>query len=198
MRREGGFTLLEVLVALVVLGFVVAGLTQGLRFGLQATARQERFTAERGDIDAVDRLLRRLLTQMDPGTSRTPTAVAGGRSSVAFVTDLGAAAAQLGGTDAQVRLGVEGGRLVLSWRPAPHVVRLGPPPPMRTATLLDGLERVEFAYWGAVGKEAPGWKRDWQGTALPSLVRVRLLFPEKGGRQWPDIVAGPARPRPTS
>ena len=40
MKQDSGFTLMETLVALVVLGFIVAGLAQGLRFGLVAWDRQ--------------------------------------------------------------------------------------------------------------------------------------------------------------
>ncbi len=196
MRRDSGFTLLEVLVALVVLGFVVAALSQGLRFGLRATERQERAAAERGDLDAVDRLLRRLVTQMDPGSSRTPAAVIGDPAALVFTTDLGAAVSALATAEADARLAVEGGRLVLRWRPALHVSRFGPPPPPQQTTLLEGIERIEFAYWGAAGNGPPAWRTEWRERALPLLVRIRLVFPAGAARHWPDIVTGPARPRP--
>ena len=198
MRRQAGFTLLEILVALVVLGLVVAGLSQGLRFGLRATARQERLAAERGDLDAVDRLLRRLVAQMDPGTSRTPGIAIGEAGAVTFTTDLGAAASALATTQAEVRLGVEGSALVLRWRPAPHAVRLVPPEPPRREVLLDGLQRLDLAYWGQAGDGPPAWQGAWQQPALPLLIRIRLVFAAGSGQHWPDIVAGPARPRPAS
>ena len=196
--REGGFTLLEVLVALVVFGFVAAGLSEGLRFGLRTTARQERLAVERGDLDAVDRVLRRLVAQMDPGTNRDPTVVAGDQREMAFTTDLGAAASALSTTVAEVVLRQEGDRLVLRWRPMLHAVRLGPAVPFREAVLLDGLERLELSYWGAVGEEAPGWRGGWRQKGLPALVRVRLVFPAGLGRRWPDIVAGPVRVAPAA
>ncbi len=198
MKRDAGFTLLEILVALVVLGFVVAGLAQGLRFGLRATDRQERLSVERGDLDAVDRLLRRLVTQMQPGTNRAPAATAGESFRLSFTTDLGAAASMLATTEAEAQLRVEDGRLVLSWRPFLHVRRLAPPPPPRTVTLLDGLDHIELAYWGKTGDAPPEWSRTWHASTLPLLVRIRLVFPTGTGRHWPDIVAGPARPSPTS
>lgn len=199
MRRQAGFTLLEILVALVVLGFVVAGLSQGLRFGLRATERSERLSMERGDLDAVDRLLRRLVAQMDPGTRRTPAAVEGDAASFAFATDLGAAAGALATTQADVRIAAQGGRLVLRWTPARHVTPLAPPAPPQDTVLLDGLDRVELSYWGTDGGDArPSWRTEWRQRALPLLVRIRLVFPAGSARRWPDIVAGPARPAPTS
>lgn len=195
-RRERGFTLLEMLVALVVLGFVVAGLSQGLRFGLRATVRQERQSAERGDLDAVDRALRRLINQMEPGTSREPNLVLGEAAAVAFTTDLGDAARALATSQAEIRLSVENGRLVMAWRPFVHALRLAPAPPPQRTVLLDGLDRIEFSYWGQAGEGQAAWSSVWQQKALPALIRIRLVFQPGSTRRWPDIVAGPARPLP--
>ena len=198
MSRDRGFTLLEVLVALVVLGFVAAGLAQGLRFGLQATDRLDRQSMQRGDIEAVDRLLRRLITQMDPGTSRTPNRAIGMPGSFAFTTDLGAAAGALGTTAARVTLRVDSGTLALAWRAAPHVTPLAAPPPPETRPLLDGIARLELAYWSAPPNAAPAWSSSWDQPTLPLLVRIRLIFPVGSNRHWPDIVAAPIMPKPLS
>lgn len=195
-RRDRGFTLLEMLVALVVLGFVVAGLSQGLRFGLRATDRQERQSAERGDLDAIDRLLRRLIVQMEPGTSREPNPVIGDSNAVAFTTDLGDAARALATSQAEVRLAIESGRLVMAWRPFVHAQRLTPAPPPQRTVLLEGLDRIELAYWGREGDEPAAWRSAWQQKALPTLIRIRLIFQPGANRRWPDIVAAPARPLP--
>ena len=197
-NRQGGFTLLEVLAALVVLGFVVAGLSQGLRFGLRAMERQERLSVQRGDVEAVDRLLRRLVTHMDPGTSRDPSGLTGGGGRLAFVTQLADAGLELGTGAAEVSLGTEGKSLVLLWRPVRHVVSLGTMAPSRRVSLIEGVERLEVRYWGADGNAAPAWRDAWQGPVLPLLVRIRLVFSAGPERRWPDIVAGPARPRPWS
>ena len=53
-RGEAGFTLLEVLVALSVLGFLMLGLAQGLRFGLLAWDRQAQVIAARSDTSPAD------------------------------------------------------------------------------------------------------------------------------------------------
>ena len=196
MKRHAGFTLLEILVALVVLGFVIAGLSQGLRFGLRATERQERMSAEQGDLQAVDRLLRRLITQMDPGTARTPASAVGTSESLSFSTDLGAAADALATTTATVRLAAEEGKLVLRWRTDRHVIRFTPPPAPERTVVFDGLDRLELAYWGATDGQAAAWHQAWRQKTLPLLVRIRLVFPAQSGRRWPDIVAAPATPLP--
>jgi general secretion pathway protein J len=191
-QGDAGFTLLEVLVALTVLGFLMVGLTQGVRFGLLAWDRQSRITDARMELDALDRLLRRVIEQMDPGTRRDPPVIEGATGSIAFRTDLGPAAGALGVRDAEARLAVAGGQLVLSWRPHLRAIRFGPPPAPDTTVLLRGVAALEIAYWGE-----GGWQSNWAERRLPALVRLRLRFAEGDRRRWPDIVAAPLREAPS-
>ena len=57
MRRDSGFTLLEMLVALVVFGLVMAGLTQSFRFGLSVWSAGPRRIAGPEDMAALDAAL---------------------------------------------------------------------------------------------------------------------------------------------
>ena len=193
-RRDAGFTLLELLVALVVLGFVLAGVSQGVRYGVRASEAQARLVEARGELDAVDRALRRLVEAMDPGALRDGSAPRGDPGRLAFVSELPQAATGLLARQAAMELGVEDGRLVLRWSPYLHAVRLGPPPPPERVELLRGVERLEVAYW--TRGPSPGWVRSWGADGPPSLVRLRIVFPLGDRRHWPDIVAAPARERP--
>ena len=57
MRRgDAGFTLLEILAALVVLAALLLALRQGVAFGVAAADAQARLAAEREDLDAVARV----------------------------------------------------------------------------------------------------------------------------------------------
>ncbi len=199
---DAGFTLLELLVALVVLGFVLAGIAGGAQFGQRAAEMQARSIAGHADAGAADRLLRQLVAEMDPGNAADGAHVTGGASALAFTTDLGRSAAALSGEgDAEVGLGVDAGhRLVLRWTPALHAIRLAAAPPPTTAVLLDGVERVEFAYWGhgeGGGEGGAGeWLSAWTEKDLPPLVRIRLRFLPELHRSWPDIIAATERLRP--
>ena len=187
-----GFTLLEVLVALVVLGLILAGLTQGTQFGLHVARRQTEVIANAGDMEAAERLLRRLIEQMNPGTSTHAPLLAGGPGSLAFTANLSAAAPALGVAEADVSLGVTADhRLVLRWTPHLHATLLGPPPTVQEATLLPGVARAEFAYWDPSGT----WLATWPGQVLPELVRIRLVFQPELRRYWPDIIVEPMRRR---
>jgi general secretion pathway protein J len=191
-RMPPGFTLLEVLVALVVLGLILAGLAQGTQFGLRVTRRQTQVIADAGDMDAAERLLRRLIEQMNPGTTTHAPFLAGGPGSLGFTANLAAAAPALGVAEADVSLGVTADhRLVLRWTPHLHATPLGPPPPVQEATLLPGVLRAEFAYWSSSGT----WLATWPEQTLPELVRITLVFQPELGRHWPAIIAEPMRKR---
>jgi len=190
LRRcsEGGFTLLELLVALVVLGFILAGLSQGVRYGLRATDTQARTLADRSELDAVDRALRRLIEQMDPGTPRDGAGVRGSVNRLTFVSELPAASGLATGR-VDVALGVDGGRrLVLRSTPRPAGKPFGPAPlPLETELLRD-VDHIELAYWPR--GPSPQWRNAWSANDLPLMIRLRVVFPPGDRRHWPDIVAG--------
>jgi general secretion pathway protein J len=191
MKRTApnGFTLLELLVALVVLGFILAGLTQGVRFGLLGWVTQTRMSSAHDDLDAVDRTLRHLIEEMNPGVELDPAPFAGGRNSMDCITILpGTVPARR----IEATLSVDSRqRLVLRWRPYLHAEYSRPPLAMETE-LLSGVARMELAFWGPAGS----WVETWRSPDLPALIRIRLRFAPGDRRQWPDIVAAPLLDRP--
>jgi general secretion pathway protein J len=192
-RAANGFTLLELLVALVVFGFLMVGLTQGVRFGLLAWQSQARTTDASSEFDAVDRRLRQLIEQMDPGTEMDPPTLTAGPASLSFVTRLPVAAGPQTTPTVEAALLLDAGNnLVLRWTPHQHVTQLGPPPAPSQAEILPGVARLEFAYW----RQGAGWSSAWRPPELPALVRIRLVFGENDRRHWPDIVSAPMRDRP--
>lgn len=190
---QAGFTLLEILVALAVLGFLMLGLAQGVRFGLSAWDSQARLLGRSGDLDIADRTLRRLVTQLVPTDDVRLPGLRGTAAAFEAVTELPAAAA-LPTRQAVVALGVDrAGRLVLRWTPYLHARRLGPPPAPQESELLRNLARIEIAYWSAAAGSV--WLPGWTRVDLPDLVRIRLVFARGDARRWPDIVVAPMRER---
>jgi general secretion pathway protein J len=185
---RNGFTLLEILVVLVVVGLLLVGLSQGVQYGLQAWRTQVRLTESHGDLDAVDGALREMIEAMDPGNGAGPAPIVGRSDRLDFVTELPESAAMRPSRQVEASLLLDGQhRLVLSWRPFLHVQRLRPAPPPTVNVLVAGLSGAQLSFWRPDG----GWQSAWTERALPALVRLRLVFPAGDLRHWPDIVAAP-------
>ena len=193
---SAGFTLLETLVSLIVIGLILSGLSQGFRFGAAAWDAQARILASGGDLEAVDRGLRRLVARMDPAGDAEHPPLLGGPDGMSFAAPLPDAAALAGTRRAAMRLALDGGRLVLAWTPAPHATPLVPVRASRTE-VLRGVARLELAYFGRVGQAPAAWRDSWIAPRLPDLVRLRLVFAAGDSRRWADIVEAPRQSGPS-
>jgi general secretion pathway protein J len=204
MRRQCGFTLLELLVALVLLGLILSGLAQGVHFGLSAWNRQSQTATARDEIAAAERLLRGLIARAEPGSEDEKPGFVGLPGAMRWRTTLPVSAEMLDIRAVEAGLGVDGdGRLVLRLRPNPRAEALQRQTPLEEV-LLVGLSHLEIAYWQPAEQDRPGeWLRQWgagerAAKALPGLVRLRLVFPDGDRRHWPDIVLAPQREPRTS
>ncbi len=188
--RSKGFTLLEVLVALAVLALLSGLLAAGVRLVLRVRGTEARVLHRHDDLDATDRALRALVGGMEPGAVGAPPLIAGSADRLAFSAVLPQGAGIPGVADLLLALAPDH-RLVLRYTPHRHVRLLGPSPPVREATLLDGVARLDLAYWP---RTPPwGWLGTWDGPLLPALVRIRIVFAPDDPRHWPAIVAAPMR-----
>lgn len=195
--RQCGFTLLEMLVALVVLGFLIIGLTQGVRAGLGMWQVQRHRVAETADLDAAARMLRMLMTRMPAvrvgeaaSSSNGAAVMKGSADRFAFVGDLPTG---LGNTRrVDITVGFRHQSLVLFWTPHRHELRTGPRESLAETELVHGIERFEIAYWGAPAPGQPAaWQEQWDGPEPPDLIRLRLFFAKGDRRRWPDLIAAP-------
>lgn len=196
--QQAGFTLLEMLVVVVVLGLLIIGLTQGVRAGLALWDAQSRRSDQTAELDAAARVLRSLLS----GITASPTAgfnpgvpgatgitgFKGTPESLVFIGDLPTG---LGTTRrAEITLTVNQERLVLRWIPHRHELSAAPPPEPTETELVRKVDRLELAYWGSPSPDRPaGWQTQWEGSTIPELIRLRLVLGKDDRRHFPDLIA---------
>jgi general secretion pathway protein J len=194
-NRHAGFTLLEVLVSLLIFGILMTGLMQGTQFGIQAWSAQAHAVDRQQDLDLVDRTMRRLIGTMDPDVHWGAKTLTGNQRSMGFTAAMPAALAAFGSRQVDVIVSVTPAH-VLTLRWAPHYKTLvGPPPAPHVTELLSGVDHLELSYYTA-GAQGAQWVSEWHGEELPSLIRMRVVFPPGDRRQWPPIVAAVMRAEP--
>ncbi len=199
-RRERGFTLLEMLIAMTLLGLLMLGLFGGLRLGARVWEAGDAQSADRARIEAVQRFIRTYLSQARPLTAADRTgddvvSFIGRRDRLDFTAVLPVHLSAGGFEHVALTLANldDGDGLVLEHGPLQRrddgraeLFRLDE---AETAVLLKNLAAVEFSYYGSreSGEDAE-WTDRWDDDQrLPLLVRIRIEFPGSDRRIWPEL-----------
>ena len=200
--RERGFTLLELLVAITLLGLLMAALFGGLRLGARVWETGESRLDAAARIHIVQDLLRQRLAQalpleavLEEGEGYEP-AFLGQVDGVRFATLL---PDHLGGELVLMELvlaeaGPEGtADLVLRLRRLEPDAGIEGDVPPEERVLLERVESLELAYFGPFRQdEPPEWWEAWEGRAeLPQLLLLQLRFAEDDPRRWPGLIVQP-------
>ena len=202
-RHAGGFTLVELLVALTLFALMSVLMFGGLRFGLRAWESGGERIDEAAQVEVVQNLLRRALSQARPPWDHedreTLSVFSGTPDTLSFVAPLPSHSGS-GGLAVFLlseRQNSDGASLALVWK----IFR---PDNLDSAAfdedrlLLENIGGIEFAYYGRFdASRPPNWLDQWDGLlGLPQLIRVRVRFPPGDRRRWPDLVVAPRLHQP--
>lgn len=195
-----GFTLLEVMIALVLLSLLLSVLFAGLRLGAQSWDAGQTRVGDAADRAQVLAFLDRQLTRAEPlfwqhPQGETQLAFEGRRETVAWVATL---PAHRGGGGLAL-LSLEVGRLegqpsLVLGHQLFHPDTLDPGTFEEQEVLLEGVTEITIEYFGPEeGDNRLSWSDTWlDRSELPRLIRLRIEG-ERG--PWPDLVIAP-RQRP--
>jgi prepilin-type N-terminal cleavage/methylation domain-containing protein len=189
--RPNGFTLLELLAAVAILGLLLVLLTQGVHFGLLATQSEARIGGENAGLQEIELALRHLIEATDPGSEeQDQPSLLGRRNTMTLITEVPGLTELPGDATGPVEatLLVDGQhRLMLRWRRLPRASHVERPQPANETELQCCVSRMELSFWQQTG----GWIGRWQSSELPAMVRIHLVFSNHRLRGWPDIIVAP-------
>jgi general secretion pathway protein J len=199
-NRASGFTLLEMTIVLVLVAMISLVIIEGLRFGGRVYAQVVKVDDADWSVFVAQRFLRGVLESAYPFDPERANGAAFGLEGTTTHLSFSALASRINGPGALDRYdvfvagdSVDAHRLNLLV--SRRIDRDGRPDPGEgegTEVLVENVARVEWTYFG-IPCDAPGaWQNVWQGRHdLPSLLRMRVVFPKGDPRQWPDLIVAP-------
>jgi len=192
-EHEAGFTLLELLVAIALLGLLSVALLGSTRFGIQVWARSENAMANLNRVRHVQTMLTEELTRAYPmfvasGSSEAHVAFDGDADSVTFLTP----DQSLPGALTRVRIAISSNdaETVLT---RSSTLELSASSSTEKTVLLQRVKAVSLSYFGSDKIDVPPtWRNTWHNEArLPSLIRIRVAFADKTAGFWPELMVAP-------
>lgn len=200
--RQQGFTLLELLIALTLLGFIMVLLFGGLRLGVRSWDASQKQLDTLNSVRSLENFLRREMSVANPyqwkaGPSQR-IAFLGERNKLSFVAPIPSRVGGGGLYAISIALEQQGKAKRIVWRYLPVTAQmqdfsaLGKSTPMvLAASELAQVEDIWLSYFGQENQNtAPRWMDRWESDkALPDLIRVQVRHPNGG--EWPDFVVAP-------
>lgn len=193
MRPARGFTLIEVLIATVLLaaGLTLAFATLGA--ATKTTQRGEGIAAQSERIRAVENFLRRRLeaTRTVPFNFDSSTGAAqrflGDRERMRFVADLPDYLGR-GGPYLHDFAIEDGERITLSLNMVLAGQTIQEQEPRPPEVLVEGLKSARFRYRGYAPEGGLGdWQEEWEnGEQLPLMVEVTIV--DRNDQVWPPVI----------
>jgi len=195
---RNGFTLLELLVAILILGLIMTAAFGALRLGSRSWEAGVQRADQAQELRAITNFLRRQFNQLTPITwsdeKNEMIAFYGDSHRVRFIapaprhSDRGPGLLIYSLTADRQEFSES---LVLSYLPFdPGTDKFEKPQNYRSVVLIDEVADVSFAFFGAKSADEDlTWQSDWPSDAeqFPRLIRMHTVT-DDGNKHWPDLM----------
>lgn len=194
-ERDGGFTIIELLVSLVILAMLSLMVISGLGAGRRVWERMDDNALAIEQVEGAQTVLRDRIERMYGATrydQAQPYAdFRGLPNRLNFLAPPPEVARPQALRRYDLSLSSNGDLLLSSWS---DVAADPDHPAITTVTVLHGVQAIDLAYFGAVPPDpTPRWRSSWDHVAAPPrLVRLRLAFAPGDRREWPEMIVKPA------
>lgn len=209
-RRQFGFTLLELLIAMVLMAIMMTLLLGGLRIGASSWEQGERRAEQVSRMLVTQNFLRTYVSGALPLIESAPETVSaavrptppallfrGDEETLEYVATL---PPQVRGGLYKFELYVAGdGRsknLKLAMRPFSALTGSEGGEPIEDVVLLEGLDALRITYFGKPAREdgfggerRPRWQDEWRQQFMPELIRMDITV--SGEPPWPPLIIAP-------
>jgi general secretion pathway protein J len=201
IRTDAGFTLVEMLVSLTLMGLAALLMLEGLGSGQRLWAGQAARTAGGESVGAAQAILRTRIEGLRPVTrfdsANAYADIDGGQRQLVFLANPPEVDRPSAARRYRLIVG-DRGELMLGSAPAapadPRSVDAGSEPDYTDQLLLRDVGGLDISYYGP-GPDggAPHWQADWtKRVDPPELVRIRVALKGGDGRVWPELIVHPA------
>lgn len=201
-RPQSGFTLLELLISLTLLGMMLVLLFGGLRLGMRSWDTVQVKVDSMNSVRSVENFLRREMERVypyrwNPGPAQR-FAFLGERYKVNFVAPLPTRIASGGLYAIAMELEQNGEGRKLTWKHMPidpQTKDFSALDQVKEMVLVNAeLSKVDDIWLSYFGREKDGaeprWVDHWDSIAtMPLLIRVQVRFTD--GSEWPEFIVAP-------
>jgi len=182
-RRQKGFTLIEIVIAMALLAAMLGMAWSGVSFALRSWDAGANTGHRTADMRLSQNFLRRELSEMFPMRFKDPMnlrlALEGTGSRLRFVSTRPAGLSTAGLSLVSLEVESEGRKRNLVMRraaPDDEAKDFAPLDRAEATVLYPDVDAVVFNYFGTESDiEQPKWYDEWKFAKLPSMIRMRVV-----------------------